>query len=345
MKRFEELMARSSLNDPRVRKLRSRAPDAAVKRILVSATKSDSRREVFTGAGHRGLDTNLCPAERTLHSSAEFAMFVTTGQFTIREVRPLGCGGLGAVDEVLIVNTNHAHPIGTRLTRKRLNAMWSQDPSSRVRFEREIQLLATMRHPNIVSVEGASVASGERYYVMPLYPVTLRRALRSRLFHRDPIAAVRLIVKIAETLAHAHSHGFIHRDLKPENILLTVDGEPIISDWGQGQFVHFRSKVLDLTCGGPLGSSHYCSLEQWSSGRSGVTGDIYSLGVILAELIAGIPAKIEPIGFGIREDVFAHMNPTITALGSIVRNMTKLNSGSRYQSMAEVVSILRDVTS
>ncbi len=135
--------------------------------------------------------------------------------------------------------------------------------------------------------------------------------------------------------------NFIHRDLKPENILLADDGSPVIADWGLGQFVHLHSKVLDLTRGGPMGSHYYCSLEQWSSGRCDQTGDVYALGVVLAELAAGRALPISPIGSGIRQDVVRGTGALIQRFNNAIRKMTALVPASRFQTIAEVGRELR----
>src|SRR5262249_18046728 len=157
--------------------------------------------------------------------------------------------------------------------------------------------------PRIVSVEGVSVG-GERWYVMPLCE---RGSLRRWIQEGGAFSTVQqlasFVAAISDALEYAHARNFIHRDLKPENVLLSNAGGPLIADWGLGQFVHLHSKVLDLTKGGPMGTHYYCSLEQWTSGRCDVAGDVYSLGVLLAELAAGYALPIPLIGFGIQVDV------------------------------------------
>ena len=264
------------------------------------------------------------------------------GHFTVSGVAPIGEGGLGFVDEVEVVATNGAHAVGTRLARKRLSDKWQGDPGARERFEREIDMMRTMHHPNIVPLEGVSVGS-DRWYVMPRYPGSLRSALVAGRVYAGAVDVAAFGTKVAGALAYAHSLNFIHRDLKPENILLDRAGEPRVSDWGLGQFVHLHSKVLDLTRGGPMGTAYYCSLEQWSTGRCGVTGDIYSLGVLLAELAAGQALPINPAGGGIRVDVLSNLDLKSRSLNAIVKRMTATLASARHQSMYEVAIALRSV--
>lgn len=262
--------------------------------------------------------------------------YLTPGQFFIIPIREIGSGGLGTVDEVRVIDSNQSHPIGTVLARKRLNSRWALDPGTRQQFEQEIQILSTMRHRGVMSVKGENLPGGERFYVMPLYQ---HGSLRGRMQapHRLDIRTIAEVgEKIANALAYAHAMGFFHRDLKPENILISDAGEPIVADWGLGQFVHRQSRVLDVSRAGPMGAAYYCSLEQWSTGQCDATGDIYSLGVILAELALGFAPLIHPIGTGIQTDVYAGNSQGELYFNALVKTMTALVPSRRPQSMADV---------
>lgn len=272
-------------------------------------------------------------------------MALEHGQFRIREVGHLGSGGLGTVDQVEVVETSGSHPIGTMLARKRLGPKWSADPGARERFEREIGILRSMNHPNIVSLEGVSLPGAERWYAMPYFPQgNLRAALTNGRRFVTPYAVAGFGAVIADALEYAHGMNFIHRDLKPENILLGANDEPVISDWGLGQFIHKESRVLDLTLGGPLGTGYYCSFEQWTTGRCEISGDVYSLGVVLAELAARTPVSIMPIGAGILQDTVPANGVASRAFNNAIRKMTSFVPSARHQTMGEVASALRVVT-
>jgi serine/threonine protein kinase len=206
-------------------------------------------------------------------------------------------------------------------------------------------MLQVMSHPHVVTLAGVSLAGCERFYVMPLFQ---RGSLRSWLGAGGRFETVQqvaaFVASIAEALSYAHSMNFIHRDLKPENILLSDDGKAIIADWGLGQFVHLHSKVLDFTRGGPMGTHYYCSLEQWASGRCDAAGDVYSLGVMLAELAVGFALPIEPIGSGILVDVVGGAGVGVQSFNATIKKMTALVAGARFQSMAEVSQVLRRIS-
>lgn len=267
------------------------------------------------------------------------------GEFSIRPLRIIGEGGLGIVDEVEVVASNLSHPVGLHLARKRLGAQWGNDSGAQLRFEREIEMLGVMSHPNVVSLEGVSLPGGERWYVMPYFK---RGSLRSWQEAGGRFETVqdlaRFVASIARAVAYAHSMNFIHRDLKPENILLADDGTAVIADWGLGQFVHLHSKVLNLTRGGPMGTHYYCSLEQWTSGRCDATGDVYSLGIVLAELAAGRSLSIAHAGAGIQQDVIIGAGSVVRRFNALVRRMTALLPTARYQSVAEVADELHIIS-
>lgn len=262
--------------------------------------------------------------------------------FYVRSIRHIGAGGIGTVDEVEVVRSSGEPRVGTRLARKQLGAQWINHSAMRERFEREISLLASMTHPNIVTLVGVSVSSAERWYVMPLYDRSLRDVLQGFPTRRGPVEVAEIGILLAHALEHAHAKGFVHRDLKPENILLRGEAEVVIADWGVGQFVHRTSRVLDLTVGG-LGTSYYCSAEQWAEGRCDARADVYSLGVVLAEVASGVRVPISPVGAGIRADVVAPNTRAGIRFNAIIKKMTGPVPSMRYQTMSDVAAALRDV--
>jgi serine/threonine-protein kinase len=257
--------------------------------------------------------------------------------------RALGAGGLGRVDEVIITESNWGLPVGSRLACKRLNANWQNHPQARERFEREIAALRQMSHPCIVTVKGENLpGSAERFYVMPLYSRSLRDLLTTMPNGIPWTNAAMAVATLADAMAYAHSEGFIHRDIKPENILLDTSNQPVIADWGLGYFIHKESKVLlQLTRGG-MGTEYYCSLEQWNTGKCDETGDIYSLGVMLAEIVSGYQLPISFVGMGIEQNVVSDNTYGAQQFNSIIKNMTHLMPQSRIQSMAAVARQLRE---
>jgi serine/threonine-protein kinase len=187
---------------------------------------------------------------------------------------------------------------------------------------------------------GENAPGIERGYLMPLYPRSLRNLLNE---HNAPILRGWVIdfgIKIAAALQYAHERNFIHRDLKPENILLDFANNPVVADWGLGQFIHQESKVLDLKTQGPIGTPYYCPFEQWSSGRCNAPGDVYSLGLILAELVSGKMLPINPPFAGIQQDVVANDSPAAIRFNATIKRMTNFLEANRHASMNDVIYAL-----
>jgi tRNA A-37 threonylcarbamoyl transferase component Bud32 len=152
------------------------------------------------------------------------------------------------------------------------------------RFEREAKALARLAHPNIVGVIDYGEHEGAPYLVM----VYLRGGtLKQRL--GKPVAwqeAAQMLTPIAEALEYAHENHIVHRDIKPANILLTEKGQPMLTDFGIAKLLE-GSETQTLTgTGAAIGTPEYMAPEQWT-GQAVAQSDIYSLGVVLYELVTG----------------------------------------------------------
>jgi serine/threonine protein kinase len=264
------------------------------------------------------------------------------GRANFRVVRPIGEGGLGIVDEIEITQSNGFHPVGTRLARKRLGPLWAAHPLARERFEREIAALCAMQHPNIITVQGENIPGGERFYCMPKCERSYRNVLEGAPNGFEWRSVATLGITLANALRYAHAMGFIHRDLKPENILLDAINNVYLADWGIGYFIHKDSKVLKLTQGGGLGTSYYCSIEQWSGAKPDPRMDVYALGMTLAELVQGRQISNFTIGLGVQIDVIPNP-PTAGAMqfNALLRQMTMLLASARVASMDHVIMTLQ----
>ena len=152
------------------------------------------------------------------------------------------------------------------------------------RFEREAKALAGLSHPNIVGVIDYGEHEGLPYLVMVyLSGGTLKDRLGRPMPWRN---AVRLLVPVARALEYTHEHNIIHRDVKPSNILMTENGQPMLTDFGLVKIFEEKG-VTNLTASGSgLGTPDYMAPEQWT-GEATAQSDLYSLGVVLYEMITG----------------------------------------------------------
>ncbi len=160
------------------------------------------------------------------------------------------------------------------------------------RFLSEIKVTANLQHPNLLPLFDSGDANGHLYYVMPFVEgESLRARLdRERQLHVDE--AVRIAIAIANALDYAHSHGVVHRDLKPENILMQ-HGQPVIADFGIALAISKAGGSRVTQTGLSLGTPQYMSPEQ-ATGDRVIDGrsDIYSLGAMLYEMLAGEPPHV-----------------------------------------------------
>jgi len=150
------------------------------------------------------------------------------------------------------------------------------------RFYQEARAAAQLRHPNIVPIYGMGMYEQQHCFTMALFP---RGSLAEHLleYREDVRAAAALLVKVARAVQAAHEHGIIHRDLKPGNILLDERGEPVVSDFGLAKRQDV-SAVLTLPAH-PVGTPAYMAPEQARCEAATAASDIWSLGVILYELL------------------------------------------------------------
>lgn len=194
----------------------------------------------------------------------------------------LGRGGMG------VVYLARHEKLGRQVAIKMLLAGPYASKVERERFQREARVLASVRHPNIVSVYDVGEADGYPYFTMEFMGGgTLVAGKRSE--PHEPGKAATIARTLADAVEHAHQAGIIHRDLKPGNILLDEDGTPKISDFG---IARSDSGDLGLTIAGArLGTPSYMAPEQ-VEGRAkdvGPATDVYALGAILYEMLTGRP--------------------------------------------------------
>ena len=161
-------------------------------------------------------------------------------------------------------------------------------PEMRALFEEEARKAARVEHPNIVKVYELGHFLNRPYFTMEFMAGgTLKRLLmeKSRL---DETNALEIIRQIAQALSYAHSHGYVHRDVKPENILFDPHGIFKITDFGIARGTEGSAPGMTLGYGGPVGTPEYMAPEQ-IDGRARSQSDLYSLGIILYELVTGNP--------------------------------------------------------
>jgi serine/threonine-protein kinase PpkA len=192
----------------------------------------------------------------------------------------LGSGG--AADVFLAVDLKHSRLVAIKVLAKTRFA----DNIAVRRFIKEAQTISRLHHPNIVRVHGAGKINDLHYMVMEFLPESLKQRIRVRkqISLQESLA---IINQIASALFYAHGKGFIHRDVKPDNIMFRADGTPVILDFGIARVLEATSAIT--RSGTSLGTPRYMSPEQLNAKRVDGRSDIYSLGVVLYEMISGAP--------------------------------------------------------
>jgi serine/threonine-protein kinase len=205
--------------------------------------------------------------------------------------RELGRGGMATV--YLAEDIKHGRMVALKVLHVDLAANLGPE-----RFRREITTVAKLQHPHILTVlDSGQSTAGRLWFTMPFVE---GEALRTRLVRDRQLAvddAVRIAREVALALEYAHRHGVIHRDIKPENILLTADGQALVADFGIARaLAPEASATTSLTeTGLALGTPQYMSPEQATADRAvGPATDVYSLGAMLYEMLAGEPPFTGP---------------------------------------------------
>src|SRR3954469_270624 len=167
---------------------------------------------------------------------------------------------------------------------KVLRPEYGADPDFFARFRQEAQSAASLNHPGIVSVYDYGTDPAGPFIVMELIDGEDLASIIRRTGALSPRQAARLLAQAARAIAAAHDHGFVHRDIKPGNILVTRDGRVKVTDFGIARALAESALTLPGTT---LGSVHYFSPEQARGELSTPASDIFSLGIVLYELLTG----------------------------------------------------------
>ena len=251
----------------------------------------------------------------------------------------IGVGGTAVVYKA------KCHRLNRYVAVKILKGEFASDLQFCHQFHDEAQAVAMLSHPNIVNIYDVSRSGNVDYIVMELIDgITLKEYL-SRRGQLSPKEVTIFATQIARALEHAHDHDIIHRDIKPHNIMLLRDGTVKVADFG---IAHFAEQESTYSKGEAIGSVHYVSPEQAKGSHVDNRTDLYSLGVVMYEMITGrLPFEGDtPVSIALQHINSIALPPSIFAedvpeqLEEITMKAMNPNLSRRYTNAGQILADL-----
>jgi formylglycine-generating enzyme required for sulfatase activity/serine/threonine protein kinase len=254
-------------------------------------------------------------------------------------VAPLGEGGMAAVYQA------YQPSVDRHVALKVLSRYFTSDPQFLERFRREAKVVAQLQHPHILPVFDFGESDSYAFLVMPF----VKRGTLAELLTGSPVSlevTARVIRQVCEALDYAHSKGIVHRDIKPSNILIDERGNCLVADFGLARMAEGATKLT--VTGTVLGTPAYMSPEQAAGKDIGPHSDIYSVGIVLYEMLTGrVPFHAEtPIAVAIKHlnDPLPpprSLNPALTtAIEAVVLKALARSKKDRFVSGEALVASL-----
>lgn len=266
------------------------------------------------------------------------------GRYQIEQL--LGQGGMSAVYRAQDPNLRRIVAI------KLIHTHLSDDPSFVRRFMEEAATVAQLRHPNIIQVYDFDHDEDVYYIVFEFIPGESLHARLDRLVSSGRKIsfeeAIRITATVADALDYAHRRNLVHRDVKPANVMINIQEEPILMDFG---IVKIVGGTQHTATGATIGTARYMAPEQVRSENIDARTDLYSLGVVLFEMLAGRPPYMADSAMTMMMMHISDPVPDLTefrpetprALREIVAKALAKNPAQRFQSGAELAAALRAV--
>ena len=237
----------------------------------------------------------------------------------------LGAGGMATV--YVAEDLKHHRKVALKVLRPELSASLGAD-----RFLREIKIAAGLTHPHILPLHDSGEADGFLYYVMPYLEGESLRDLMTRERQLPVDQAVQIAQEVADALASAHKRDVVHRDIKPENILLQ-EGHAVVADFGIARAISAAAGEQVTETGLAVGTPTYMSPEQASADELDARSDIYALGCVLYEMLAGVP----PFTASTSQAVMArHAIDPVPSLSTVRATVPRLVEAAITKALAKV---------
>jgi serine/threonine-protein kinase len=277
------------------------------------------------------------------HEKTHFQGVLAQGMMVshYRIAEKIGSGGMGEVYRAVDTKLNR------NVALKFLSPGLCTDEECCRRFASEAQTAACLDHPNIVTIYEVGDFEGHPFFSMQYLEGESLRDILSR-GYLDLEETFEILVQVCEGLHEAHSRGVIHRDLKPANIIVTSRRRVKILDFGLAKVLRNEEQTQSGTL---IGTVNYMSPEQVNAKPLDHRSDIFSVGVVLYEMLTGInpfvrrsiPATIHAIAMEDPPEVFSHRHTIPPECQAIVRKLLAKRPGARYSTIADLLSDLRQV--
>src|SRR6266516_4468563 len=319
--------------------------DAVLRREVEALLTSDQRAGRFIERSAVGLATKIIQ-----NRQAQSLVGHTIGHYKISE--SIGTGGMG---EVYLATDIVA---GRKAALKLLPLRFTGNAARLKRFQQEAHAVVGLNHPNILTVYEIGEDHSIHYIASELIE---GETLRERLAH-GPMQlseAVDIAIQVASALAAAHQAGIVHRDIKPENIMLRPDGYVKVLDFGIAKLAEQEVPItiprdeallmVETNLGSVLGTVRYMSPEQACGAHVDKSTDIWSLGVVLYEMVSGHAPFIGDTPKGVMSSILEKEPPPLTnyvarapaELQQIISRTLRKDRGQRYRSAQELLQALK----
>jgi eukaryotic-like serine/threonine-protein kinase len=287
-------------------------------------------------------------AAEMLASNEEISPGKRVGHYEVLTL--LGKGGMGEV--YLALDSN----LRRRVALKFLPSSFTKDSYRLQRFEQEARAASALNHPNILTIHEIGEAEGRRFIATEyIKGETLSQRIEAG--RLTAVEALHIAEQIASALAEAHAAAIVHRDIKPDNVMLRSDGVVKVLDFGLAKLteeeasgpVESRRAQIKTSAGVVMGTIRYMSPEQTRGLPVDARSDIWSLGVVLYEMVCGRAPFVGDTPSDVIVDVLEHAPPSLRslspemplALESIVTNALTKDRDKRYQSVTEMLTAMR----